>query len=172
MPGEHRWYSAKKRPIRSTAVAVSLLSVTTTSAVHAAETTQNENYNISSDEVNDAVDNLAVKNLANLVLPGVGCASVAWWGLNMVGMNSIKKFLKWIFGLLLINFAGLILITLYSAYYSFGTMIFGVHTEAAIKDFWNTEFITAVPFIIGVNLLAISTALFRMYKNKKKKTLS
>jgi len=54
-------------------------------------------------------------------------------------MNSIKKFLKWIFGLLLINFAGLILITLYSAYYSFGTMIFGVHTEAAIKDFWNTE---------------------------------
>ena len=47
-----------------------------------------------------------------------------------------------------------------------------VHTEAAIRDFWNTEFITAVPFIIGVNLLAISTALFRMYKNKKKKTLS
>ncbi len=92
-------------------------------------------------------------------------------------MNSIKKFLKWILGLLLINFAGLILITLYSAYYSFGTMIFGVpmifgvHTEAAIKDFWNTEFITAVPFIIGVNLLAISTALFRMYKNKKKKLL-
>ncbi|MFQ3625202.1 hypothetical protein U2F58_06460 [Lactobacillus johnsonii] len=90
----------------------------------------------------------------------------------MVGMNSIKKFLKWILGLLLINFAGLILTTLYSAYYSFGTMIFGVHTEVAIKDFWNTEFITAVPFIIGVNLLAISTALFRMYKNKKKKTLS
>lgn len=80
MPGEHRWYSAKKRPIRSTAVAVSLLSVTTTSAVHAAETTQNKNYNISSDEVNDEVDNLAVKNLANLVLPGVGCASVAWRG--------------------------------------------------------------------------------------------
>lgn len=80
MPGEHSWYSAKKRPIRSTAVAVFLLSVTTTSAVHAAETTQNENYNISSDEVNDAVDNLAVKKFANLTLPGVGWASVAWWG--------------------------------------------------------------------------------------------
>ena len=82
---------------------------------------------------------------------------------------SLKKFFKWLFGLLIINLAGLILITLYSAYYSFGTMIFGVHTEAAIKDFWNTEFITAVPFIIGVNLLAISTALFRVYKNKKPK---
>lgn len=27
------------------------------------------------------------------------------------------------------------LITLYSAYYSFGTMIFGVHTESALKIF-------------------------------------
>ena len=44
------------------------------------------------------------------------------------------------------------LITLYSAYYSFGTMIFGVHTESAIKDFWSTEFITAIPFVIGINL--------------------
>ena len=82
---------------------------------------------------------------------------------------SLKKFFKWLFGLLIINLAGLILITLYSAYYSFGTMIFGVHTAAALKDFWNTEFITAIPFVIGVNLLAINTALFRMYKNKKPK---
>ena len=80
MPGEHSWYSAKSALVVSTAVAVSLLSVTTTSAVHAAETTQNENYNISSDEVNDAVDNLAVKKFANLTLPGVGWASVAWGG--------------------------------------------------------------------------------------------
>ncbi|WP_297953685.1 hypothetical protein [uncultured Lactobacillus sp.] len=86
----------------------------------------------------------------------------------MVGMNSIKKFLKWILGLLIINLVVLILITLYSAYYSFGTMIFGVHTAAAIKDFWNTEFITAIPLIIGINLLAISTALFRIYKKKNK----
>lgn len=61
------------------------------------------------------------------------------------------------------------LITLYSAYYSFGTMIFGVHTESAIKDFWSTEFITAIPFVIGINLLAIITASVRIYKNKKKK---
>ena len=54
---------------------------------------------------------------------------------------STKKVLKWVLGLLIINFIGLMLITLYSAYYSFGAMIFGVHTESAIKDFWSTEFI-------------------------------
>lgn len=89
----------------------------------------------------------------------------------MVGMNSIKKFLKWIFGLLLINFAGLILITLYSAYYSFGTMIFGVHTEAAIKDFWNTEFITAVPFIIGVIYSQLALHFFECIRIRRKKLL-
>lgn len=87
----------------------------------------------------------------------------------MVGMNSIKKILKWILGLLIINLIGLILITLYSAYYSFGTMIFGVHTESAIKDFWNTEFITAIPFVIGINLLALGTTSVRIYKKRKKK---
>ena len=81
--------------------------------------------------------------------------------------------MKWILGLLIINLIGLILITLYSAYYSFGTMIFGVHTESAIKDFWNTEFITAIPFVIGINLLALGTTSVRIYKKRKKnKTLS
>lgn len=51
-------------------------------------------------------------------------------------------------------------------------MIFGVHTESAIKDFWNTEFITAIPFVIGINLLAIITASVRIYKNKKKENNS
>lgn len=50
------------------------------------------------------------------------------------------NFIKWILGLMAINIVGLILITIYSAYYSFGTMLFGVHTVAAVKDFWNTEF--------------------------------
>lgn len=85
---------------------------------------------------------------------------------------STKKVLKWVLGLLIINFIGLMLITLYSAYYSFGTMIFGVHTESAIKDFWSTEFITAIPFVIGINLLAITTASVRIYKNKKKENNS
>lgn len=85
---------------------------------------------------------------------------------------STKKVLKWVLGLLIINFIGLMLITLYSAYYSFGTMIFGVHTESAIKDFWSTEFITAIPFVIGINLLAIITASVRIYKNKKKENNS
>ena len=54
-------------------------------------------------------------------------------------MNSIKKFLDWLTSLLLIIVVGLILITLFSAYYSFGTMIFGVHEASAIKDFWRSE---------------------------------
>lgn len=142
---------------RFSKLAVSLLSVTAptfTSAVYASETTQNESDNLSSTEVNAAIDNLAeqleeaynaapnvdveemargvmayasgdaqettlrrlsrggrystkshawkkasalmvkaimkyapkkvaslaVKKLANLALPGVGWASVAWWG--------------------------------------------------------------------------------------------
>ena len=48
-------------------------------------------------------------------------------------------------------------------------MIFGVHTESAIKDFWNTEFITAIPFVIGINLLALGTTSVRIYKKRKKK---
>lgn len=51
-------------------------------------------------------------------------------------MNSIK----WLLSLIAINIVGLILITIYSAYYSFGTMLFGVHTAGAVKDFWNTEY--------------------------------
>ncbi|MEW4617126.1 hypothetical protein AB0Q63_04520 [Lactobacillus iners] len=64
----------------------------------------------------------------------------------------------------MINLVGLILIKLYSAYYNFGTRIFGVHSEAAIKDFWHSDFIITIPFVIG---LSIGTELFRMYKKKK-----
>ncbi|CCI82531.1 hypothetical protein [Lactobacillus hominis] len=78
----------------------------------------------------------------------------------MVGMN----FIKWILSLIAINAVGLILITIYSAYYSFGTMIFGVHTAAAVKDFWNTEFLMGTIFLIGVNSLAIITAVVRHFK--------
>ncbi|MCZ9655042.1 MAG: hypothetical protein QP783_03870 [Lactobacillus iners] len=67
----------------------------------------------------------------------------------------------------MINLVGLILIKLYSAYYNFGTRIFGVHSETAIKDFWHSDFIITIPFVIGVNLLSIGTELFRMYKKKK-----
>lgn len=41
------------------------------------------------------------------------------------------NFIKWILGLIAINVVGLVLITIYSAYYSFGTMLFGVHTAVA-----------------------------------------
>ena len=49
--------------------------------------------------------------------------------------------MKWLLGLIAINIVRLILITIYSAYYSFGTMLFGVHTAATVKDFWNTEYL-------------------------------
>ena len=74
------------------------------------------------------------------------------------------NFIKWILGLMAINMVGLILITIYSAYYSFGTMLFGVHTVAAVKDFWNTEFLIGTIFLICVNLLAIITAVVIQFK--------
>lgn len=74
------------------------------------------------------------------------------------------NFIKWILGLMAINMVGLILITIYSAYYSFGTMLFGVYTVAAVKGFWNTEFLMGTIFLICVNLLAIITAVVRQFK--------
>lgn len=74
------------------------------------------------------------------------------------------NFIKWVLSLLAINVVGLIFITIYSAYYSFGTMLFGVHTAAAVKDFWNTEFLMGTIFLICVNLLAIITAVVRQFK--------
>ena len=74
------------------------------------------------------------------------------------------NFIKWILSLLAINVVGLIFITIYSAYYSFVTMLFGVHTAAAVKDFWNTEFLMGTIFLICVNLLAIITAVVRQFK--------
>ena len=74
------------------------------------------------------------------------------------------NFIKWVLSLLAINVVGLIFITIYSAYYSFGTMLFGVHTAAAVKDIWNTEFLMGTIFLICVNLLAIITAVVRQFK--------
>lgn len=74
------------------------------------------------------------------------------------------NFIKWILGLIAINVVGLILITIYSAYYSFGTMLFGVHTAAAVKDFWNTEILMGTIFLVYVNALAVITAVARQFK--------
>lgn len=75
----------------------------------------------------------------------------------MVGTSYAKKIIKWILSLLLIIIVGITIITVYSAYYSFGTMIFGVHTESAIKDFWSTEFLLGVVYIIVVITIAVVT---------------
>lgn len=83
-------------------------------------------------------------------------------------MSSIKKIIKWLSTLLLILIVGLIIITIYSAYYSFGTMIFGVHTESAIKDFWNTEFLLSTVYIIVVITIAVVTEITRLYKKHLK----
>lgn len=74
------------------------------------------------------------------------------------------NFIKWILGLIAINVVGLILITIYSAYYSFGTMLFGVHTAAAVKDFWNTEILMGTILLVCVNALAVITAVARQFK--------
>ena len=74
------------------------------------------------------------------------------------------NFIKWILGLIAINVVGLILITIYSAYYGFGTMLFGVHTAAAVKDFWNTEILMGTIFLVCVNALTVITAVARQFK--------
>ena len=70
--------------------------------------------------------------------------------------------------MLLIIIVGITIITVYSAYYSFGTMIFGVHTESAIKDFWSTEFLLGVVYIIVVITIAVVTGVTRLYKKHLK----
>ena len=74
------------------------------------------------------------------------------------------NFIKWILGLMAISIVGLILITIYSAYYSFGSMVFGVDTVAGVIVFWYTEFLLGTIFLICVNLLAIITAVVRQFK--------
>lgn len=74
------------------------------------------------------------------------------------------NFIKWVLSLLAINVVGLIFITIYSAYYSFGTMLFGVHTAAAVKDFWNTEILMGTIFLVCVNAFAVITAVARQFK--------
>lgn len=86
----------------------------------------------------------------------------------MVGTSYAKKIIKWILSLLLIIIVGITIITVYSAYYSFGTMIFGVHTESAIKDFWSTEFLLGVVYIIVVITITVVTEVTRLYKKHLK----
>lgn len=86
----------------------------------------------------------------------------------MVGTSYAKKIIKWILSLLLIIIVGITIITVYSAYYSFGTMIFCVHTESAIKDFWSTEFLLGVVYIIVVITIAVVTEVTRLYKKHLK----
>lgn len=81
--------------------------------------------------------------------------------------KSVIAIIKWLAGLVAILIIGLIFITLYSAYYSFGTMIFGVHSESAIKDFWNTEFLLGTVYISAVLVITLVTQISRWLKNKK-----
>lgn len=91
---------------------------------------------------------------------------------GVTSLNSIKKFLDWLISLLLIIVVGMILITLFSAYYSFGTMIFGVHEASAIKDFWFTEIMLGTVYVSVVMVIAIYTAITRFLKKRKNKVSS
>ena len=86
---------------------------------------------------------------------------------GVTSLNFIKKFLDWLISLLLIIVVGMILITLFSAYYSFGTMIFGVHEASAIKDFWFTEIMLGTVYVSVVMVIAIYTAMTRFLKKRK-----
>ena len=53
------------------------------------------------------------------------------------------------------------------AYYSFGTMIFGVHEASAIKDFWFTEIMLGTAYVSIVIVITIYTAITRFLKKRK-----
>nr|WP_201331054.1 hypothetical protein [Lactobacillus nasalidis] len=83
----------------------------------------------------------------------------------MVGMNFIKKLVSWLGGLVLIIIFGLVLITLYNAYYCFGPMIFGEHLASASSQFWFAELLLGGGYTVVVLLIAIGTKLTRKNKN-------
>ncbi|MST80324.1 hypothetical protein FYJ61_07665 [Lactobacillus equicursoris] len=80
-------------------------------------------------------------------------------------MNSIKKLVSWLGGLVLIILFGLVLITLYNAYYCFGPMIFGEHLASASSQFWFAELLLGGGYTVVVLLIAIGTKLTRKHKN-------
>ncbi|CCK83339.1 Putative uncharacterized protein [Lactobacillus equicursoris 66c] len=83
-------------------------------------------------------------------------------------MNSIKKIMKWLAGVLLIIVVGLVLITLHSLYYSYGMMIFGEHSAAATKMFWESEKLWGSIYTVAVIVIAVSTQIIISFKKSKK----
>lgn len=83
-------------------------------------------------------------------------------------MSACKKIMKWLAELLLIIVVGLVFITLHSLYYSYGMMIFGEHSAAATKMFWESEKLWCGIYTVAVIVIAVSTQIVRSFKRSKK----
>ncbi len=80
----------------------------------------------------------------------------------------LEKYFTWLAEVLLIIVVGLVFITLHSLYYSYGMMIFGEHSAAATKMFWESEKLWGSIYTVAVIVIAVSTQIVRSFKMSKK----
>ncbi|MFK5587714.1 hypothetical protein [Lactobacillus delbrueckii] len=82
----------------------------------------------------------------------------------------LEKYFTWLAEVLLIIVVGvgLVFITLHSLYYSYGMMIFGEHSAAAIEMFWESEKLWSSIYTVAVIVIAVSTQIVRSFKSSKK----
>ncbi|MBT8819516.1 hypothetical protein ACXO4M_07070 [Lactobacillus delbrueckii subsp. bulgaricus] len=82
----------------------------------------------------------------------------------------LEKYFTWLAEVLLIIVVGvgLVFITLHSLYYSYGMMIFGEHSAAAIEMFWESEKLWSSIYTVAVIVIAVSTQIVRSFKRSKK----
>lgn len=81
----------------------------------------------------------------------------------------LEKYFTWLAEvLLIIVVGGLVFITLHSLYYSYGMMIFGEHSAAATKMFWESEKLRSSIYTVAVIVIAVSTQIVRSFKRSKK----
>lgn len=84
------------------------------------------------------------------------------------GMKLNKKKTSWWGSLIGINILGLVIVTLYSAFYNLGPIILGVPVKEAIHDFLNTEMLFGIVFLIVWNGIAIVHEVIKLFKSHSK----
>ncbi|UPT00156.1 hypothetical protein HFP49_00145 [Lactobacillus delbrueckii subsp. bulgaricus] len=80
----------------------------------------------------------------------------------------LEKYFNWLAEVLLIIVVGLVFIILHSLYYSYGMMIFGEHSAAAIEMFWESEKLWSSIYTVAVIVIAVGTQIVRSFKSSKK----
>lgn len=84
------------------------------------------------------------------------------------GMKLNKKKTSWWESLIGINILGLVIVTLYSAFYNLCPIFFGVPAKEAIHDFFNTEMLFGIVFLIVWNGIAIVHEVIKLFRGHSK----